>query len=69
MGSAAEFKAMCEFLTSKKVVLEGLVDTVFKGLESADEAFEKMKNGSQFGIRLGNSWLICREIGNFSVAG
>jgi threonine dehydrogenase-like Zn-dependent dehydrogenase len=49
MGSAAEFKALCEFLTSKKVSLDGLVDTVFKGLESADEAFEKMKNGSQFG--------------------
>jgi len=53
MGSATEFRAMCEFLTNKKVALEGLVDTVFKGLESADEAFEKMKNGSQFGIRLG----------------
>lgn len=50
MGSAAEFKALCEFITEKKVPLDGLVDSVFKGLESADEAFEKMKNGSQFGI-------------------
>jgi threonine dehydrogenase-like Zn-dependent dehydrogenase len=53
MGSAAEFRALCEFLTNKKISLDGLVDTVFKGLESADEAFEKMKNGSQFGIILG----------------
>jgi threonine dehydrogenase-like Zn-dependent dehydrogenase len=50
MGSTAEFAAMCKFLEEKKVSLEGLVDSVFKGLESADEAFEKMKNGSQFGI-------------------
>jgi hypothetical protein len=49
MGSAAEFNAMCKFLTEKKIELSGLVDSVFKGLESADEAFEKMKNGSQFG--------------------
>ena len=69
MGSAAEFKALCEFLTSKKISLDGLVDTVFKGLESADEAFEKMKNGSQFGIIFRCSWLIHREIGNFSIAG
>jgi len=53
MGSAAEFKALCEFLTEKKVPLHGLVDSVFKGLESADEAFGKMKSGSQFGITLG----------------
>ena len=50
MGSAAEFRALCEFLTTKKIALNGLVDTVFKGLESADEAFEKMKNASQFGM-------------------
>jgi threonine dehydrogenase-like Zn-dependent dehydrogenase len=49
MGSAKEFKELCRFLTDKRVNLEGLVDSVFKGLESADEAFEKMKNGSQFG--------------------
>jgi NADPH-dependent curcumin reductase CurA len=49
MGSAAEFAAMCKFLEEKKVSLEGLVDSVFKGLESADGAFEKMKSGSQFG--------------------
>ena len=53
MGSAAEFAAMCKFLEEKKVSLEGLVDSVFKGLESADEAFEKMKNGSQFGKSTG----------------
>ena len=55
MGSAAEFKALCEFLTDRKVPLDGLVDSVFKGLESADEAFEKMKRGGQFGISLGHS--------------
>jgi threonine dehydrogenase-like Zn-dependent dehydrogenase len=49
MGSAAEFKALCKFLEEKKIALDGLVDSVFKGLESADEAFEKMKNGSQLG--------------------
>jgi len=52
MGSATEFRALCEFLSEKKVSLEGLVDTVFKGLESAEEAFEKMKSGSQFGNTL-----------------
>jgi NADPH-dependent curcumin reductase CurA len=52
MGSATEFKALCQFLSEKKVALEALVDSVFKGLENVDEAFEKMKNGSQFGIVL-----------------
>jgi threonine dehydrogenase-like Zn-dependent dehydrogenase len=50
MGSTAEFKELCKFITEKKIPLEGLVDSVTKGLESADEAFEKMKNASQFGI-------------------
>ena len=50
MGSATEFNSLCKFLTEKKIVLDVLVDTVFKGLESADEAFEKMRNTSQFGI-------------------
>jgi threonine dehydrogenase-like Zn-dependent dehydrogenase len=49
MGSTAEFNELCKFLAEKKVSLEGLVDSIFKGLESADEAFEKMKNASQFG--------------------
>lgn len=49
MGSTVEFNDLCKFLTEKKISLEGLVDSVFKGLESADEAFEKMKNASQFG--------------------
>jgi threonine dehydrogenase-like Zn-dependent dehydrogenase len=49
MGSAAEFKAMCEFLSERKIPLTGLVDTIFKGLDSADEAFDRMKNGQQFG--------------------
>jgi hypothetical protein len=49
MGSTAEFNELRKFLTEKKVSLEGLVDSIFKGLESADEAFEKMKNASQFG--------------------
>lgn len=50
MGSAAEFNALCKFLMDKKISLHGLVDSVFKGLENADEAFEKMRDGSQFGI-------------------
>jgi threonine dehydrogenase-like Zn-dependent dehydrogenase len=49
MGSAKEFKELCKFLSDKKINLEGLVDSILKGLESADEAFDKMKNGSQFG--------------------
>lgn len=49
MGSAAEFHSLCKFLTEKRITLEGLVDSVFKGLEAAEEAFEKMRNGSQFG--------------------
>ena len=49
MGSLREFNALCEFLAEKKIALDALVDTVFKGLESADEAFEKMKNASQLG--------------------
>lgn len=50
MGSVVEFNALCNFLTEKKIALDGLVDSVFKGLESADEAFEKMKNAGQLGI-------------------
>jgi threonine dehydrogenase-like Zn-dependent dehydrogenase len=49
MGSTAEFNELCKFITEKKISLEGLVDFVFRGLESAEEAFEKMKNASQFG--------------------
>ena len=69
MGSAAEFKAMCKFLTDKKVPLGGLVDNVFKGLESVEDAFEKMKNGTQLGTFVSpffllNSLLISRKIGN-----
>jgi len=49
MGSAKEFRELCQFLSDKRINLEGLVDSVLKGLESAEEAFDKMKNGSQFG--------------------
>ena len=49
MGSTAEFNELCKFITEKKISLEGLVDSVFRGLESAEEAFGKMKNASQFG--------------------
>jgi threonine dehydrogenase-like Zn-dependent dehydrogenase len=61
MGSTAEFNKLCKFLTEKKINLEGLVDTVFKGLESADEAFEKMKNASQFGNLTLKCHLITQE--------
>jgi hypothetical protein len=65
MGSAAEFNELCKFLTEKKVILNGLVDTVFKGLESADEAFEKMKNGSQFGI---HQYMIANILGKLVIS-
>ena len=65
MGSVAEFNALCKFLTEKKIALSGLVDSVFKGLESADEAFEKMKNGSQLGNCAVSSDLMRREISHF----
>jgi hypothetical protein len=65
MGSAAEFNELCKFLTEKKVILNGLVDTVFKGLERADEAFEKMKNGSQFGI---HQYMIANKLGKLVIS-
>ena len=65
MGSAAEFHELCKFLTEKKVILNGLVDTVFKGLENADEAFEKMKNGSQFGI---HQYMIANKLGKLVIS-
>jgi threonine dehydrogenase-like Zn-dependent dehydrogenase len=68
MGSATEFRALCEFLSEKKVSLEGLVDTVFRGLESADEAFEKMKSGSQFGNTLSTKILTSRKTGDLGCA-
>jgi threonine dehydrogenase-like Zn-dependent dehydrogenase len=66
MGSAAEFHSLCKFLTEKKISLEALVDSVFKGLENTEEAFEKMKNGTQFGYISEDSANI-REIGHFYV--
>jgi threonine dehydrogenase-like Zn-dependent dehydrogenase len=68
MGSAAEFRALCEFVLEKKVSLEGLVDTVFKGLESADDAFEKMKNASQFGNDPMTTSLTTRKTGDLCCA-
>jgi hypothetical protein len=65
MGSAAEFNELCKFLTEKKVILTGLVDTVFKGLESADEAFEKMKTGSQLGI---HQFMIANNLGKLVIS-
>jgi threonine dehydrogenase-like Zn-dependent dehydrogenase len=65
MGSTAEFNELCKFLTEKKINLEGLVDTVFKGLESADDAFEKMKNASQFGI---HHYMITNNLGKLVIS-
>jgi threonine dehydrogenase-like Zn-dependent dehydrogenase len=65
MGSTAEFNELCKFLTEKKINLEGLVDTVFKGLESADDAFEKMKNASQFGIHY---YVIANNLGKLVIS-
>ncbi|KAK5816771.1 hypothetical protein F5H01DRAFT_341665 [Linnemannia elongata] len=47
MGSRAEFGEMVEFVAKHKV--RPVVSQVWPGLESAEEAFNVMKAGSQFG--------------------
>ncbi|KAK3825342.1 MAG: hypothetical protein J3Q66DRAFT_294179 [Benniella sp.] len=47
MGSRLEFEQMLEFVTKHKI--KPVVSQVWQGLESAEEAFETMKKGSQFG--------------------
>ncbi|KAF8973461.1 hypothetical protein BGZ46_009835 [Entomortierella lignicola] len=47
MGSRLEFKQMLEFVSKHK--LKPVVSQVWQGLESAEEAFDTMKNGTQFG--------------------
>ncbi|KAF9934932.1 hypothetical protein BGZ65_003569 [Modicella reniformis] len=46
-GSRYEFEQMLEFVNEHK--LKPVVSQVWQGLESAEEAFEAMKKGSQFG--------------------
>ncbi|KXS09579.1 NAD(P)-binding protein [Gonapodya prolifera JEL478] len=47
MGSAREFRDCLAFIEKHK--LKPIIADVFQGLENAEKAFEKMKNGSQFG--------------------
>ncbi|KAF9170889.1 hypothetical protein BGX21_010288 [Mortierella sp. AD011] len=47
MGSRLEFEQMLEFVSKHK--LKPVVSQVWQGLESVDEGFNTMKNGSQFG--------------------
>ncbi|KAG0207493.1 hypothetical protein BGX28_001270 [Mortierella sp. GBA30] len=47
MGSRLEFEQMLDFVSKHK--LRPVVSQVWQGLESAEEAFEVMKKGSQFG--------------------
>lgn len=47
MGSTAEFKAAMNFIGEHKI--RPVVHTVLKGLEGAEEGFELMKVGGQFG--------------------
>ncbi|KAF9933880.1 hypothetical protein FBU30_004048 [Linnemannia zychae] len=47
MGSRAEFKEMIDFVNKHK--LRPVVSQVWTGLESAEDAFNVMKAGSQFG--------------------
>lgn len=47
MGSRSEFEAMVAFVGEKKVGV--VVDRVLAGLEGAEEGFEVMKKGKQFG--------------------
>lgn len=47
MGSHKDLVDATAFLNEKKII--PVVSRVFKGLESAEEAFNMVKNGDQFG--------------------
>lgn len=47
MGSFQEFQAAINFVDKHKI--RPIVHKTVHGLENADEAFETMKNGDQFG--------------------
>ncbi|KAF9177155.1 hypothetical protein BGZ51_009073, partial [Haplosporangium sp. Z 767] len=47
MGSRVEFEKMLEFV--ERYQIRPVVSQVFEGLEKASEAFQKMKDGAQFG--------------------
>jgi NADPH:quinone reductase-like Zn-dependent oxidoreductase len=47
MGSREEFKSAVEFIDKHKI--RPVVSTVLDGLEQAEEGFEIMKRGGQFG--------------------
>lgn len=57
MGSLAEFKLAVAFIEKHKI--RPVVDIILDGLESAEEGFEIMKNGSQFG-KVCNFFLLSR---------
>lgn len=47
MGSRQDLVEATEFLSQHRIV--PVVSTVLKGLESADEGFEELNRGGQFG--------------------
>jgi zinc-binding alcohol dehydrogenase/oxidoreductase len=47
MGSLAEFKEAVKFIAQHQI--HPVVHSVFKGLNEAEDAFQIMVNGSQFG--------------------
>lgn len=47
MGSLAEFKAAIALIALHKI--QPVIHTVLTGLETADEGFELLKSGGQFG--------------------
>ncbi|KAK7043234.1 hypothetical protein VNI00_008588 [Paramarasmius palmivorus] len=54
MGSIADLKAATEFISIHKIV--PVISDIVEGLENAEEGFEKLKRGGQFGkvvIRIG----------------
>ncbi|KAF3908222.1 hypothetical protein AA313_de0203593 [Arthrobotrys entomopaga] len=47
MGSRKEFAEMVQFIDKNKI--KPVVSSVVRGLDRAEEVFEAMKNGTQFG--------------------
>ncbi|KAJ3011411.1 hypothetical protein HKX48_006849 [Thoreauomyces humboldtii] len=47
MGNEVEFKAMTEFVAEHRI--RPVVSKVFEGLANYEQAFQEMRNGSQFG--------------------
>ena len=47
MGSRSEFSSMVSFVNDKKI--RPIVSKTVKGIENAEECFDEMKKGKQFG--------------------